>query len=907
MLPSRTSPVSSWPCRMPLPSCAGRWFVRERFLEYTLNSAPAPRELAILYSRFLARLQQLNWTDMEGQSWLAIDALEGNPSAAAHIQLVVVDGFTNFTGARLQFLKLLAKQSGKMLITLPGQLDSTRPVHRRSRQVFETLMRELSPQVVELTTTPHLPPESLHLQAHVLDPGNYRKMVTLSPLLVETRSPSEEAREALRWIKGLHVRSGVPLASCAVYAASLETYQPLLRTAADEFGLRVHFSYPDSLAESPSVLALLTLLGLPIEDYQTRSLFKALRSPYFDFGLEPADVENLEKVARQAVIVFGREQWQKAWERLMRISSPSENDLDEEWRGENLIAGIDLPSLRGAFAPFWDLFNGITTVQSTTAWSAWLEQLLEMLHFYDRITSRRDREACRSLEEALRALVLSESVAGVKNNTYAQFIADLRGALNGARLLEPAESRQDAVLIGRILEARASRFKAVALLGLSEGQFPVVENPDPFLDEQLRGDLGLEPRLDRQQASIFYQAFTRADEHLLLTRPYLSEEGEAWEPSPYWLAAQKLFADQALQRIKPAAVRTQADAASPQELLFWAIQQDSLQYCYDEDLAARWQGLEKANQILTSRRTKVGRSPYEGSLENLRSELSARYSPHQAWSASRLEDYGTCPYKFFISTVLNLKVKQPPELGLNAAQVGSIYHRILELTYREAGTDTGVQDLLVILEHVAAGVFRTAPDIYGFRPSPLWQVEMGQYIETLRQTIQMLEEHSRGWSPLRFEQKFGICGTPELELDLETERIHLHGIIDRVDRHTDGHIRVIDYKTGGSHMAKADFTEGRRLQLPVYALAASQALCLGEVSDGFYWIINQAQASSFRLSTYARDDIKGPPVAYAVLAAHLQRILAGIRGGDFRPQPPRGGCPDYCPAVQWCWRYQAGF
>src|SRR5690606_27767134 len=126
-------------------------------------------------------------------------------------------------------------------------------------------------------------------------------------------------------------------------------------------------------------------------------------------------------------------------------------------------------------------------------------------------------------------------------------------------------------------------------------------------------------------------------------------------------------------------------------------------------------------------------------------------------------------------------------------------------------------------------------------------------------------------------------------------QIQLHGIIDRVDRQDDGSIRVIDYKTGGSHMAKGDFTEGRRLQLPVYALAAQQALRLGEVSDGFYWIINQAQRSSFRLSTYEKDDLKGPDVTYAVLTGHLQRILASIRAGDFRPRPPRGGCPEYCP------------
>jgi hypothetical protein len=143
-------------------------------------------------------------------------------------------------------------------------------------------------------------------------------------------------------------------------------------------------------------------------------------------------------------------------------------------------------------------------------------------------------------------------------------------------------------------------------------------------------------------------------------------------------------------------------------------------------------------------------------------------------------------------------------------------------------------------------------------------------------------------------------------LDVGGEAVRLHGVIDRVDQRYHGLIRVIDYKTGGSHLSKGDLISGRRLQLPIYALAAQEALGLGTVVEGFYWQIRDAKpvrSSSRSLKRIAQRTAR--------------RLHCGI--GSYPAQPgrhsfravppiaPKGGCPKYCPAVQWCWRYQAGY
>jgi ATP-dependent helicase/DNAse subunit B len=879
----------------------------EQFTEYTHDAAPAKAELACLYTRFVDQLEAIGWIDRDGQIWDAIDILEKEPDAASHIRFLVVDGFSAFAGARLQFLKRLSAQVGELLITLPGLLGSSRPVHRRVQPVIETLLRELSPQVTSPSSPPHLPPTIQHLEQYVLDPGEFPKIQASYPIFIEAQSQGEEAREALRWIKRLHKRHGVSLSECALFVSHLEAYRPYLRTVADEFGMRLHFSHPDPLTASPAVTSLLNLLEMPLAGYKTRAVFNALRSPYFDFGMSAVDIDHLELVSQKGRIVSGRAQWEETWGMLFAAKRAAEESLDDERRERNPLRDVDLPALQHQFLRFWQVFDGIAEHRSQTGWVTWLEARLAELGFYAQLSGERDLEACRTLGETLGALVLSEQVLGERLISYERFLSDLVGAVQGARIDEPRSARENAVWISGIQHAAATRFKAVALLGFSEGLFPVVEQPDPFLDETTRAHLGLEPQLGREQANTFYLAFTRAERHLLLTRPYLADHGESWDPSPYWTAAASLFTQDALHKISPNTARPQSEAASPQELLFWAVQHKALRYPKDEQLVTHWQDLHRARTILAARRSKQPGGIYEGDAEPLTPILAEKYGSGHTWSASRLETYATCPHQFYIQHVLNLEPKETPELGLDAAQVGSILHAILEKVYQEVDATTDLESLLAILEDTATTVFANAPRTLGFRPSPLWAVEQAQFIEMLRKTIEALHAESQGWKPIRFEAMFGIYGTPALLLDTDGEVVRLHGVIDRVDQTADGLIRVIDYKTGGSHLSKNDLISGRRLQLPIYALAAQEALGLGTVVEGFYWQIRDAKASSLKLSRFNTDTLKGPEGAYAVALDHIQHNLVGIRAGQFPPIPPKGGCPSYCPAVQWCWRYQAGY
>ncbi|MAT43650.1 MAG: hypothetical protein CL609_15035 [Anaerolineaceae bacterium] len=877
----------------------------ESFIEITQSGTPAQKDLGTLYQRYLTRLKSLNWADPEDINWLAISSLKNNPICVSDTRLIVVDGFDSFNGAQFQFLKLLSEGANEILITFPGESDSERFAHHRFMDDFIKLKELLAPTISEKNYSIYLPDEIRHIEKHIFNQEIPSVMSVAQPILMETRSPADEVREALRWIKKLVIRKKLPLKSCIIFTPNPSVYHPLLRLYADEFGIPVTFTLDESLEKSPAISALINLLNLPVKNFNSRLLINVLRSPYFEFLMDSEIVDTFEMVSRVAQIVEGRDQWQEAWDRLTSTVDQNWNELDDERNAPKLPRGEDAIKLKHILDAVFQMISPPIQRSSQTSWINWLENLLDNLKFYERTDNERDLSASEMFREVLRSLVSSEVVVGERQVDYQQFLVDLLGTLQGERFRELGISKQPALLVARMTEARGIRFKAVAILGLSEGSFPINERPDPFLNEEIRAELGLEPRLQREQAGLFYQALTRSDQYLLITRPYMSEDGEQWEESIFWTAVKKLFDPSALIKINPDKGLNLTNAASTQELLFEAVRLKSLPQKYDF-LLERWQNLQQARDVLKARRSKVPVGHFEGFTETIKREINEKFSPNTVWSASRLETYSTCPFQFYVKTMLELEERILPSLDMDAKQRGSLLHKILEETYKNIPDPDNLTSVIESLKKESRKQFLNAPRTFGFRPSLLWSIEQEQLYGILEQSVTALAEDST-WIPFKYEAKFGIKETLPLEINLNGESILLKGVIDRVDKNASGQLRIIDYKTGGSHLSIKDLVNGLRLQLPIYALAARDALGLGEPMDGMYWKILAAEPGSLKLGKFSNDASSGVQATIDIALSHISRILHNIRSGEFPPAAPEDGCPSYCPAAQWCWRYEPGW
>lgn len=880
----------------------------EDFIRAARDLEPRLQEIALVYSEYQSWLQKQGWADNEGRGWLAALALEQIPDLGAETRLLAVSGFDEFNPTQLGVLSLLAERAEETIITLTGDLDRPqRPAHHRFHRAQSALTNNLhiQPEMmgsVSLLASSIAQTETALFEAQQSQIQNQKSEIEF----IEAQTRSSEARAALRWVKARIVRDGLALSDVAIFARSLEPYRPYLEEAAAEFGIPLRVVGGLPLVENPAVAALLSLLGLPADNWSRRGVVEAWNSPYFALTLALSQEEMgntlLDEISRAAKVVKGLDQWREAFDAAKNRQEIE--DPEVESKISRFSSAQSLQTLRASFNEFIDLLTPPERA-SVREYVAFIEQIIGDDPVLSPLppgegagvrvvacaranpsTAERDVAALRAFKDVLRGLALAESVIGEATVSYAEFLSDLRGVVETASFSLPAQSGEApsmGVMAASALDGRGLSFQAVALMGLSEGEFPKAEREDILLRERDRAllrerGLPLETRLHGDEATFFYQAVTRARQRLLLTRPYLADDGQPWDASPFWEEIRSLNGNPAPGRVRPEDGLEPAEAAS---LVEWRE-------------AAREFDIHIKNgvELLLARLNPKAAGKFEGDISTGSVfDLSERFGADFGWSASKLESYGTCPFEFFVAYGLELEPRDEPEEGYDVRMLGSMLHKILEDYY--SGAD---------LHAVAEAVFTTAPQDYGFRPTPLWELQKAELLRRLDETVAALAEASQGWQPLKLEAKFGM-GEPSLVLETEAGPVRLHGYIDRVDVAEDGSLRVLDYKSGGAAISAAHLREGRRLQLPIYALAAQKALGLGTVTHGFYWHIQKAEASSLKLEKF-EDGINS---AFAVAIAHVGRHVTGIRSGKFSPKPPAEGCPSYCPAVNFCWRYKKGY
>lgn len=863
--------------------------------EEILDSAvsnPIEREIGGLYCLFLNKAGEHDWIHPEQLNLKASDALVNAPALARDIRLVAVDGFTAFSAARRRLLKQLAEQVGELVITLPGKRDPQRELDRGMLQQLELLQSDLGAELIEVAEKKYLPPTLQKIKETIFEKHEQQVQFMDEAMLVEAAAPSEEAREALRWLKRKHLREGVPLDEMAIYVSNLDLYRPWLNMIGREFGMPLYYFARERLAATPAVDAILRFLRLPLEGFLSRAILNLFASPYLNFGFSSAQILELDQIAIQQIVVSGRDQWDQAWTALRKRSVQPEAILNEDLASLAETDQLDLESLISGFEQFWNLFEDIQQARDLSAWLGWLEDGLEKLGFHLNLETQDDFNADQKLRELFQSLLITEKVLGSRRVDYAGFLEILRASIQAAQINPAENDPRSAIFVDQINSAHTNRHECVAILGLSEGSFPIPENSDPFLSETFREEFGLEPRLGRHQQNVFYQAITRANKSLLITRSYLNESGEPSEPSAYWQAIKDLIPPEGVKRILPGQIFHQSEAGSLSEMLVWAARQNLLVYSQLAEPSDRWSKLQMARVVLNARRAAAPEGMFEGKIEVDPKDLA-----RDLWSASSLETFASCPFHYFCAYVLGLEERELPELGFDSAQLGSIYHKVLEKVYREV-LNSGVHPG-EILEEIALSIFDDAPEKQGFRPSLLWQIEKEQMLELLKRNIVALEEQREIWQPYKLEYVFGRQWVPALTIDTKDgEILRFRGFIDRVDVDKFGNFRVIDYKTSSASISKRDLERGTRLQLPLYAKSFAESLGQGEVVDGFYWSLGTQKPSSLQLGQY------GVEAAWQTAKEHILTYYEQIRSGAFQPIQPKGGCPDYCPAVGWCWRFE---
>ena len=670
-----------------------------------------------------------------------------------------------------------------------------------------------------------------------------------------------EVAAIARRIRQLHQDQGIELAQIRISFRNLDTYADLVAEVLPRHGLPFYLARGRPLATTPAMNTVFALIDAVLERYSRAALFRLLSLPLVQLRYSFSDqtrtlaAEDFAAWTRNVPPSTGRDTWLAAIEsdfaylesELGREGEPFSEDIDDfPTRREDLRAELEaLQPLRASLTALFDLLQPLESRQDLPSFRHHLLHALSSLGVEEALAEGTAEDG-RALARFLELLdELCTPAAALQRRTLSQFADLLRDAISQAHV--PAATRAG-IQVTDLAAAGSAPCDYLFLGGLVQGEFPRLPPANIFLEETQRRALNLDDDATTEaERLLFYRAICAPRRGLGVFYPEQSGS-ETLAPSPFVDELDSLLAPQP-EASETDGVRTLAELhlklgrglCTPRDS---DSARDALAL-YSQ--AARLDGhttalhhLVRGLHIAELRTISESLGRYEGVLDEatILAALRTRLGAGHSFSATQLELYGRCPFRFFAQELLNLQPLRDPEDDDSARKRGNLVHRILYCFYtahgeaaeRAENLATNIADLRHLGRKVADEMGLT-----GF----FWDRELEHLLGSddeeregvLPRFLHLQAAAANPAVPTHFELSFGSypgmgerdrqsTTTPYAIDDPETgDDVRLAGKIDRIDRTADGSFVVFDYKTGRMPSV-ADIDTGLNLQLPLYLLAA---------------------------------------------------------------------------------------
>ena len=874
-------------------------------------------EVVRLFRRFREATAR-DWYDQEDLAEAATQAVvEGRTTALDELGLIVFFLPGDMSPAETRLVEALASR-GRCVVVLgvTGDPDADSP----ALETYVTLTRTAPGPVPQYGrhSSPHLPggETSLHIAP----------------------SAHDELRWVIRQIVAEATASRTPFHRMAILYRAENPYASLITDELRLAGIPMAGPGVDTLADTAPGRTLLGLMALAEGKFRRDDVMSWLtgcpisppagRTP----GFNPSYWDTL---SRRAGIVGGLQQWQ---DRLSQHARDLEQDAARRLEKGEISDGrarqmrYEAVASRNALAFVNRLAEDVAPpsgVPATSgsppsggAWSAYCGWARRLLNTYlDRELNESDGQAAERIREFLEGLSSADSIDPVTD--LDSFTRTLRECL--ATSVGPLGATGTGVFVSRFGTASGMTFDAIWLVGMTEGAVPPAIRPDPLLPETGWQAAGGPSRTARQAArergdylsalasaprrTLSYPVADGSSQRQSYPSRWFLEQASALEGRQIYSGDLGELSDRPWLTTTPSS--EVALASTPDKAL--ADQHDYvlrriLQWKSDDQRPGEHPLVNagSAGRAIRLERARAGRSrhlqrftEFDGNLSSATGADGVSLAPTGSpVSATTLEDWAACPFRYFLGHVLRLSALESPEdaTTISSLERGSLLHDILEEFTRET-TESGMlpapgqswsPDSRTLLDEIARSHFRDA-ERRGVTGRPLlWDLARQEILDDLET---FLEEDAslrarHGTNRIMAEAQFGTGTGAAVVLDPDTG-MSFRGRIDRIDLADDGKSAlVIDYKTGspGPYGALDEdvIDRGKRLQLGVYSLAARLLFPEAKKVQAAYWFTRTAARPRFAPTTLFDIDEgeNGDRFRHGIAS-----IVDGIGSGVFPARP----------------------
>ena len=640
-----------------------------------------------------------------------------------------------------------------------------------------------------------------------------------------------EIEDTAKQILALVSNEGYRFKDIAIVSGDLGNYKKIISGILSEQNIPFFIDSKIEIISHPLIELIRSLLDIVIHNFSYESVFRFLKT-----GLSSVEFESIN-IMENYILEYGMKGYKSYYDEwvygldedeevkfiLNSIRSRFLNDVssfyekmkkDRKHKVKNITEEVynvleklnitDKLSVSAIEFEKGNIFNNVNS--NVQVWN-------KMIEIFDKISS-----------------ILGEEDISV--NEYAKILE--AGFMEGDIGIIP--SGTDRVTIGDIERTRLPKIKALFIVGVNDGLIPKLKEDESVFTEYERqeiNDYGVEmahsgSRKVFEDQFLIYCGITKPENKIQFSYSTGDLGGKTLRPSILISKIKKIF-PLLKECFYDEEIKDSLYSISSGTSALHEIGQKLREYIEGDEVPNEWLDVlsymtindsRKINNIFSGLKITYGE-------EMLRKELVKKiYKNGIAASVSKLENFASCPYSFFLR--YNLNIKERKIYQISTPDMGIVLHEVLDKFFvyvkskNISWKELSKENIGTIIKEI---VDKTVPDMKNrvFLSSAANKYLVKRLERISNRTAWALTEHIKKgkFEPAEFEMGFGKNEKlPPIIIELsDGTKMMMNGKIDRIDIFTnDGksYIKIIDYKSGKKTFSLKEIYYGVQLQLMLY-------------------------------------------------------------------------------------------
>ena len=808
--------------------------IEDTYLESKLN------DIYTVYSQFQEKIKN-NYID-ENDSLTILKEQLDSTNMFDNTE-IYIDEFVGFTKQEYDIIEKLLEKAYKVTISITS--DELYKTKDASNDIFYTNKETIS-KILKIAKANNIKIEEPVKQEEIYRFKNkelnhieenlynfpYKKFnedVTNLKLFLANNQYSEVENIA-RTIVKLVRDEGYRYRDIAIITKNIDTYSNLCKAIFNEYNIPVYIDEKRDLSQNILVKYLISILDVFSKNWTYDSVINYIKSGFTNISQE--DIYLLENYALEWN-VRGSLWYKQDW-----------NFRDADEKGEEQIAHLN-ELRRNIVNPLVKLKNNLSGKKSA-------KQISENLYKFfienkiDEILAEKINKLNEAQEVSISAeyetswkiimQVLDEIVLvfGDENITFETYMQILKTGL-GESKLGTIPMAQDEVTVGDVDRSRSHKIKIVFIIGLNDGMFPGTTKAEGFLNDADRQKI-LEKGIELAKGTVdriyednfnIYKAFTTAEERMYLSYSSSDMEGKSLRQSILVSRIKKIFTK--LQE-ESDIIQRKSEICTKQNT-FEELLINLRDFRDGKEIDPIWFKIYNIFDNDTEWKPKLESAIKALSYTNVPEKITKEnvekmYGDVLKTSVSRLEQYSSCPFSYYLK--YGLKLNEKETFNLEAVDTGTFMHDVIDSFFARLDeqeinikqiTDEEIEEIVTDIIQDKLNLNKN----YIYTVSAKYKILAGRLkkvvITSMKYIVQSIKQSE--FEVFGHEIEFGGKGQykPITVKTDDGKRVEIIGKIDRVDilKNPDGtYVRIIDYKSSIKNIDLNQVVSGLQLQLLTY-------------------------------------------------------------------------------------------